>query len=138
MHDASIPFHLLRPLWLIAIVPVAVIFAMLLWRQNPRAQWGRVIAPHLLQHLIVQPGKGRGINPLYLVAVAMVLGIIALSGPTWRREVPPFVENKAPLMIVLALSSTMDQTRHRANPSGTGQAEDRGFARLRAPGREVG
>ncbi|HYI28731.1 MAG TPA: VWA domain-containing protein [Bradyrhizobium sp.] len=109
MHDASIPFHLLRPLWLIAIVPVAVIFAMLLWRQNPRAQWGRVIAPHLLQHLIVQPGKGRGINPLYLVAVAMVLGIIALSGPTWRREVPPFVENKAPLMIVLALSSTMDQ-----------------------------
>ena len=33
----------------------------------------------------------------------MVLGIIALSGPTWRRELPPFVEDKAPLMIVLAL-----------------------------------
>ena len=109
MHDALMAFHLLRPLWLIAIIPVAVIFAMLLWRQNPRAQWGRVIAPHLLQHLIVQPGKGRGIRPLYLVAAGMVLGIIALSGPTWRRELPPFVENKAPLMIVLALSSTMDQ-----------------------------
>jgi Ca-activated chloride channel family protein len=109
MRDAAIAFHLLRPLWLIAIVPVAAIFAMLLWRQNPRAQWGRVIAPHLLQHLIVQPGKGRGISPLYLVAAGMTLGIIALSGPAWRRELPPFVENKAPLMIVLALSSTMDQ-----------------------------
>ena len=103
MHDAAnIPFHLLRPLWLLALIPVAAIFAMLLWRQNPRAQWGGVIAPHLLQHLIVQPGQGRGVNPLYLVTAGLVLGIVALSGPTWRRELPPFVEDKAPLMIVLA------------------------------------
>ena len=33
MHDAAIPFHLLRPLWLIALVPVAVICALLLWRK---------------------------------------------------------------------------------------------------------
>ena len=106
MHDAAgIPFHLLRPLWLLALIPVAAIFAMLLWRQNPRAQWGGVIAPHLLQHLIVQPGQGRGVNPLYLVTAGLVLGIVALSGPTWRRELPPFVEDKAPLMIVLALGS---------------------------------
>ena len=110
MHDAaSIPFHLLRPLWLLALIPVAAIFAMLLWRQNPRAQWGGVIAPHLLQHLIVQPGQGRGVNPLYLVTAGLVLGIVALSGPTWRRELPPFVEDKAPLMIVLALSTSMNQ-----------------------------
>jgi Ca-activated chloride channel family protein len=106
---ASIPFHLLRPQWLLALIPVALIFAMLLRRQNPRAQWGGVIAPHLLQHLIVQPGQGRGVNPLYLVTAGLVLGIVALSGPTWRRELPPFVEDKAPLMIVLALSATMDQ-----------------------------
>ncbi len=110
MHDAAnIPFHLLRPLWLLALIPVAAIFAMLLWRQNPRAQWGGVIAPHLLQHLIVQPGQGRGVSPLYLVTAGLVLGIVALSGPTWRRELPPFVEDKAPLMIVLALSTSMDQ-----------------------------
>src|SRR5262249_58862855 len=38
------------------------------------------------------------------------LGIIALSGPTWRRELPPFVEDKAPLMIALAVGSSMGQT----------------------------
>ena len=28
MHDAAgIPFHLLRPLWLLALIPVAAIFA---------------------------------------------------------------------------------------------------------------
>ena len=110
MHDAAgIPFHLLRPLWLLALIPVAAIFSLLLRRQNPRAQWGGVIAPHLLQHLIVQPGQGRGVSPLYLVTAGLVLGIVALSGPTWRRELPPFVEDKAPLMIVLALSTSMDQ-----------------------------
>jgi Ca-activated chloride channel homolog len=108
MHDAAtISFHLLRPLWLIALIPVAAVFAFLLWRQSARSQWGGVIAPHLLNHLIVQPGRGRSINPLYLVTSAMVLGIVALSGPTWRRELPPFVEDKAPLMIALAVGSSM-------------------------------
>ncbi|MET3906905.1 Ca-activated chloride channel family protein [Bradyrhizobium sp. S3.3.6] len=111
MHDAAtISFHLLRPLWLVALIPVAAVFALLLWRQNARAQWGGVIAPHLLDHLIVQPGRGRSVNALYLVAAAMVLGTIALSGPTWRRELPPFVEDKAPLMIALAAGSSMTES----------------------------
>ncbi|MGF6306273.1 Ca-activated chloride channel family protein [Bradyrhizobium sp. i1.8.4] len=111
MHDAAtISLHLLRPLWLVALIPVAAVFALLLWRQSVRAQWGGVIAPHLLDHLIVQPGRGRSINPLYLVSAAMTLGIIALSGPTWRRELPPFVEDKAPLMIALAVGTSMSQS----------------------------
>ncbi|TWA92318.1 VWA domain-containing protein [Bradyrhizobium stylosanthis] len=111
MHDgATLYFHLLRPLWLLALIPVIGISGLLLWRQHVRAQWGGVIAPHLLDHLIVRPGRGRTINPLYLVATGMALGIVALSGPTWRRELPPFVEDKAPLMIALSVSSSMNET----------------------------
>src|ERR1700744_4576123 len=111
MHEAAaIPFHLLRPLWLIALVPVIAVVLLVRWRQSPETQWGGVIAPHLLKELIVRPG-GRGtVDPIYLVAAAMVFSILALSGPTWRRELPPFVEDKAPLMIVLALNSSMNQT----------------------------
>ncbi|UGX98163.1 VWA domain-containing protein [Bradyrhizobium barranii subsp. barranii] len=111
MRDAAtMSFHLLRPLWLLALIPLAAVFAVLLRRQDVRAQWGGVIAPHLLTHLIVRPGQGRQINPLYLVASGMLLGIIGLSGPTWRRELPPFVEDKAPLMIALAVGSSMNET----------------------------
>jgi Ca-activated chloride channel family protein len=111
MHDAAATsFHLLRPLWLLALIPVVAVLVLVRWRQSVQAQWGGVIAPHLLQHLIVQPGGSRGISPLYLVATGLALGIIALSGPTWRRELPPFVEDKAPLMIALAASSSMGQT----------------------------
>jgi len=111
MHDAAaISYHLLRPLWLLALIPVAAVLVLVGWRQSIQAQWGGVIAPHLLKHLIVQPGGRGGISPLYLVATGMALGIIALSGPTWRRELPPFVEDKAPLMIAIAVSSSMGQT----------------------------
>src|SRR5215469_13727798 len=102
---AGIAFHLLRPLWLVAIV-----LALVLWRQNPEAQWGGVIAKHLLKNLIVQPGHGWSVNPAWLVGAGLALAIFALSGPTWKRELPPFVEDKAPLMIALALSSSMGET----------------------------
>lgn len=111
MHEAAaIPFHLLRPMWLVALVPVVAVLLLVRWRQSPEAQWGGVIAPHLLKKLIVKPGRQGSIEPIYLVATALFLVILALSGPTWRRELPPFVEDRAPLMIALALNSSMSQT----------------------------
>src|SRR5215831_19737950 len=98
---ATIPFHLLRPQWLIALLPVIAILAFVLWRQRAETQWGGVIASHLLRYLIVRPGRKWTINPAWLVAAAMALGIVGLSGPTWRRELPPFAEATAPLMITL-------------------------------------
>ena len=99
-------FHFLRPLWLLALVPVAVVLALLLHRQGTRKRWGNVIAPHLLAYLIVAPRRWMP-NPAYLVAAGLALASVALAGPTWRREMPPFVEDKAPLMIALAVATSM-------------------------------
>ena len=107
---AAYSFHLLRPLWLLALVPVAAVMALVLWRQSINAQWGGVIARHLLTNLIVRPQRKWSIDPIYLIAAGMTLAIFALSGPTWKRELPPFVEDKAPLMIALAVSSSMGET----------------------------
>lgn len=104
---AAIPFHLLRPLWLVAIVPVLLFLVLIQRRQRVDVQWGHVIAPALLKHLVVEPGRRWSFQPAYLVAIGLVLGIVALAGPTWRRELPPFVEDKAPLMIALAVTSSM-------------------------------
>lgn len=110
MREAISSFHLLRPLWLLALIPIGGVFALLLRRRNVRTQWGGVIASHLLDHLIVRPERGRSVDPLYLVATGMALGVVAMSGPAWRRELPPFVEDKAPLMIALAVGSSMNGT----------------------------
>jgi Ca-activated chloride channel family protein len=111
MSDAwPFAFHFLRPLWLLALLPVGAIVVLLLRRQSPEKQWGDVIAPDLLKHLLVKPPDRWRINPLYLVASALVIGIVALAGPTWRRELPPFVEDKAPLMIALSIAPSMSDT----------------------------
>src|SRR5262249_21482004 len=99
--------HFLRPLWLAALLPVFVIVILVLRRNRPEVQWGDVIAPNLLTYLLVRPDRRWRINPLYLVASGLVVGIIALSGPAWRREVPPFVEDKAPMMIALSVTPSM-------------------------------
>jgi Ca-activated chloride channel family protein len=106
---ASFTFHFLRPYWLLALIPLAAILVLALRRRRPEARWGNVIAPHLLKHLIVVPAWDRRIPAAYLVAAGLGLGIVALAGPSWRRELPPFVENKAPLMIVLAVSPSMSE-----------------------------
>ena len=104
-HDIS--FHLLRPLWLLAVLPMLVMLGLVLRRQRPEVQWAGLIAPHLLRHLLVKPESRWRIQPAYLVATALAFAVVALSGPTWRRELPPFVEDKAPLMITLAVNSSM-------------------------------
>jgi len=108
-------FHFLRPLWLVALIPVGLIVFAILRGSRPEVQWGDVIAPNLLKHLLVQPTDRWRINPLYLVASGLVIAIFALAGPTWRRELPPFVEDKAPLMIALSVAPSMNA--HDVAPS---------------------
>jgi Ca-activated chloride channel family protein len=100
-------FHFLRPLWLFALLPVVAVVLLVVRRQRPETQWGDVIAPNLLKHLLVEPDRGWHINPVYLIAAGLVISIIALAGPAWRHELPPFVEDKAPLMIAISVAPSM-------------------------------
>ncbi len=110
LEQAVSAFHLLRPWWLVALIPAALLLWLIVRRDRADLQWSGVIAPNLLKHMIVTPQRRWRIRPVYLVALALALGIVALAGPTWRRELPPFVEDKAPLMIALDVSASMGQT----------------------------
>jgi Ca-activated chloride channel family protein len=110
LEHAVTNFHLLRPWWLVALVPVALILFVLLRRDRNELQWTGAIAPNLLKYMTVTPAQRWHIRPAWLVASALALAVVALAGPTWRRELPPFVEDKAPLMIALDVSSSMGGT----------------------------
>lgn len=103
-------FHFLRPWWLLA-VPAAMLLVWLLDRQtNMRARWKNVIAPNLLEHLLIERGRTAGLRPVHLIAGLLALSAIAAAGPTWEKERPPFVEDRAPLAIAIDLGPTMDAT----------------------------
>jgi len=110
LEQAIAAFHFLRPWWLLALVPTALILFVITRRDSVDLQWRGVIAPNLLKHMIVTPQRRWHIKPAYLVGLALALGIIAVAGPTWRREPPPFVEDKAPLMIAVDVSASMGRS----------------------------
>lgn len=110
LEHAVANFHLLRPWWLAALIPVALILFVLLSRERNELQWAGAIAPNLLKYMTVTPEQRWHIRPAWLVASILALAIVALSGPSWRRELPPFVEDKAPLMIALDVSASMGGT----------------------------
>ena len=100
-------FHLLRPHWLWALAGVALIAIAFARQQSITARWGRVIAPHLLQHLVVRPVGGWRFRPWHALALVLTVATLAAAGPSWRREPPPFTENTAPLVIAMDLSPSM-------------------------------
>ncbi|MFS8115220.1 VWA domain-containing protein [Rhizobium jaguaris] len=104
----SADFHFMRPWLLLSLVlPVAV-----LWLSSRsgdvRNQWKVIIAPHLLDRLVVDVTGGPSIRPSWVLAGILTVGILAAAGPAWERERPPFVEDTAPLIIAVDLSPTMD------------------------------
>jgi Ca-activated chloride channel homolog len=108
MKDWWAAVHFLRPQWLWLLLAVPVIYLSFQVRDDVRARWKRYIDPKLLDHLIVARKQGWRFRPIHMVCVLIFLGTIAIAGPSWRREQPPFTEDKAPLVIALDLSETMD------------------------------
>ena len=102
-------FHLLRPWWLLALLPLFWVFHYLWQEQNPMARWQGVIAPPLLKAMLVRHGRSSWFNPLSVSVVLVLLSIIALAGPTWKQQPSPFSEDIAALVILLDASSTMQQ-----------------------------
>jgi Ca-activated chloride channel homolog len=108
MSEALQYFHFLRPLWLLALPLIA-----LLWWRVRRGHTGKtgagsqpgMIAPHLAAALQVgSQGQGR-ILPIDAVALGLVT--LAVAGPAWTRAPDPLVGDTAPLVVALKVTDTM-------------------------------
>jgi Ca-activated chloride channel homolog len=100
--------HLLRPEWLLALVP-GLILLVLLWRRPAGAQvWRRVVDAHLLPHLLV--GADRSVRPLslWLLGLGWLLAALALAGPAWERIAQPVFGSGAARVLLLDLSPSMN------------------------------
>ena len=101
-------FHFLRPTWL--LLALLGLLLPLIWQRSrdlQRRLRGN-IAPHLLPHLLLIPTDPHRVRPVHLVCALLVLGAIATAGPTWQQDRPDFLENRAPLIIAVDLSPSMD------------------------------
>jgi Ca-activated chloride channel family protein len=101
-------FHFLRPLWLL-LLPFAAVLPWLWHRSRDLQRRLRSnIAEHLLPHLLITPQDQQWLRPVHLVCALLALGALAAAGPTWEQDRPDFLQNRAPLIIALDLSPSMD------------------------------
>ncbi|HTO08911.1 MAG TPA: VWA domain-containing protein [Myxococcota bacterium] len=101
-------FHFLRPLWLPLVPAAAALPWLLARRSDPLRRWQGLIDPVLLPHLVVRAGQGARIGPVHVLAVMLGLLGVALAGPTWQRERPPFAQDRAPLVVAIETAASMD------------------------------
>ena len=102
-------FHFLRPAWALVILPWLLIVLVQNRREASRDMFGGIIAPHLLEHLRLQRADSRWFNPRSLTTVLTALMLIVLMGPSWRQQPSPLAQDEAALVIMLDVSSSMQQ-----------------------------
>lgn len=103
-------FHFLRPLWLLAIVPLLGLIVVL-WRQNPRLHaWGEVCDSHLLDHLLQRKGQGKRLFSLSLLFLSILMMIFSIAGPTWFKLPVAIYKPIQPRVLVLDMSDNMMNT----------------------------
>jgi len=76
-------FHFLRPIWLLALLPV-LLFFIAMWRVNSVVTaWDKAIDKSLLPYLLDRSKNASQRTPLILLFCAWCLSILALAGPVW-------------------------------------------------------
>ncbi|WP_338115094.1 VWA domain-containing protein [Thiocapsa imhoffii] len=108
-----VELQLLRPVWLLALVPAAALLLFLWRRPSQRLVWQRLVDRHLLAHLLVERDGAPRRLPLILLGLGWLLAILALAGPAWEREVQPLFGRDAARVILLDLSPSMNAADQR-------------------------
>lgn len=101
-------FHFLRPYWLLALFPYLLILAWTLRSKLARGNWSAVCDAALLPYLLKDKPAKRSRWPIAFGALAALLAIVALAGPSWKKLPSPVFRNESALVIALDLSRSMD------------------------------
>ncbi|MFZ2312319.1 MAG: VWA domain-containing protein, partial [Methylobacter sp.] len=101
-------FHFIRPYWLLAVIPYLVILAFMLRNKLNQGNWSAVCDAELLPYILQEKAVNQSRWPLTAAAIAALLVIIALAGPTWKRLPSPVFRNDSAVVIALDLSRSMD------------------------------
>ena len=99
-------FHFLRPLWLLALLPVALVGWRLLRKRHPLGPWAEVFEARFLA-LFSADTTPRSKAPIWALLALWTLMVLALAGPTVSQKILPAHKVRSATVIVLDLSLSM-------------------------------
>lgn len=103
-------FHFLRPWLLVCAVPVLWTWWRLRQRRDATGGNDGWMAPHLAQALTVRGNSAKWVQPIDVISLVLLLLVGAVAGPSWTRAATPFAAQTAPLVIVMQVTPSMQNT----------------------------
>ncbi len=102
-------FHLLRPEWLWALLPLLLTIFFQRRQKALSGQWKNIIAPQLQEFLLKKTEHSSSNNNLFMggLWLAAILTILALTGPSWQKQPSLVYSSQGGLVIALDLSLSM-------------------------------
>lgn len=102
-------FHFLSPLWLLALLPMAGLLWFIFNQKIADHAWSKIIDHNLLPLLLNQgSATQQGKLALWLLAIAWLIGTIALANPAWEKKPRPVFQTNTARVIVFDLSRSME------------------------------
>ena len=123
-------FHLIRPWWLLALLPVVAIAILWSRRNSGQSKWTSAIPEDLLKVLLEDRTAGAKRWFSALVVGTLILVTVGLSGPAWQK-LPQEVEQKQDTLIIL-LDLSLSMFANDVKPSRVERARQKIADILRA------
>lgn len=102
--------HFIRPFWLYALIPAFLYLIWIIYSYRQQNPWKKVCDPHLLAPLL-ESNRSTSQHFIYLnIFLFYVIGIVALSGPAWKKTNLPIYRDISSTMVILDLSQAMLET----------------------------
>ncbi|MGM7318594.1 VWA domain-containing protein [Idiomarina sp. ST10R2A5] len=99
-------FHLLRPWWLLALIPVGLLYWRFIYSQVHQAGWHQWLPGHLSK-VLVKSGAKPSLWPVHRFLIIGILATLALSGPTWERLPQPVYQLESGQVVIMDMSPSL-------------------------------
>ncbi len=100
-------FHFLRPLWLLGLLLLPLLYLLLQRLRRSSSSWSQLIDPQLLGHLLEdKPSSAQSTSTAWAM-ILLILAVLALAGPAWKKIPQPIHQAQDALVVVLDLSLSM-------------------------------
>jgi Ca-activated chloride channel family protein len=100
-------FHFLRPVWLLGLLILPVIFIAMRKRALSNSDWSSAIDPALLQHLLPSSQQRNKQNRHFGMIAVLAFAFIAMAGPAWQEKPQEVVKLTDNVVVILDLSISM-------------------------------
>ena len=107
MAEVISQLHFLRPVWLLALLPLLPLAVWVFMRARSAGAWQQWVDPQLQPLVLTQGQSQRWAYKSFWLGLLWLLTCLALSGPTWEQRPTPLTRSEQARLLVLDLSRSM-------------------------------